>query len=322
MFESLIRYYNHNRKRIITIIIVVIAVILLIQLLNQMAKKQLAERNKSNSTNTTQTNINSQNTLQTQTIISNTKINTETAQNNQETIKKFIEYCNNGEINLAYNMLSKKCQEELFNDVNSFKEKYYDKIFYIKRQYSIENWITSEIGQTYKTIYSNDALASGGITDSIEDYITITTQNNENKLSILRYIGNITINKSASNDIASIQVIDRKIYEDYEIYNIKVTNKTDKTIMLNRDYDNQGIYVNYQESDNKYLAYIDEIYSGDLQIKAGQTKYVSIKFNKIYNGAINTSKIIFSDIITDAEEYQSTANKNNYTNITSIEINL
>lgn len=321
MFNQIIRYYNQNRKKVITIVIVVIAVIVLIQVLNQIAKKQSEEKMEniqtSNVITTTQSNSKSANTLHTDSTISDTTISTQTAKQNQNIINSFIEYCNNGYIDSAYNLLSQSCKEALFTNIDEFKSKYLEKIFTSKKTYNIENWLSSDYGYTYKVTYIGDLLSTGSTIGNIEDYITV--DKNE-KLNILRYIANVNINKTGSNKIATITVIDKDVYDDYEIYNIKVANNSKNTIMLNRREDNDGIYVKYYESNAKYTAFITEIYENNLILDKNQEKYISIKINKLYNGNTSLKQIVFSDIINNKEQFDKLKDKNTYTDISTIQI--
>lgn len=320
MFNKFIRFYNQNRKLVIAIIVVILAVLILIQLLNQMATNELKAQNSQNKITQTEqvsSTDKSANTLKTESIASGTNISQNTAQTNQTLINSFIEYCNNKDIANAYALISDECKEELFTTQQEFKTKYVDNNFSSKKQYNIQNWYTSNLGSTYKITYINDILASGNVENNIEDYITVSN----NKLNILRYIGKIEVNKSASNKNVSIIVLNRKIYDEYEIYNLKVSNLSNNTIMLNRHEDNGGIYATYNNS-KTYKAIISETYSGNLTLEPNQTKYVSIKINKMYNGEIKAKNINFSDIINNKQEFDIIKNKATYTNISTLEINL
>ena len=325
MFNGLIRYYNQNREKIIKVVVIVIAVIALIQVLNQITKKQSEEKaqnmqNTTISSSSDQSSDKSSNKIHTEAIISDTKISSQTANKNQTKIKNFIQFCNDGDINSAYSMLSQNCKNELFETAQEFKTKYVDKIFTTKKQYNIENWISSSLGSTYKVTYINDdMLQTGAVSNSIKDYITIDLND---ELNVLSYISNVKIEKVASNGIATINVIDKDVYADYETYNIKVINNSENTIMLNRKADNDKIYVTYSGSNTKYTAFITEIYEGNLTLEKNQTKYLSIKINKTYDGNIATKKIVFADIMNNKTEFNASNDKNNYTNISSIQINL
>ena len=55
-----------------------------------------------------------------------------------------------------------------------------------------------------------------------------------------------------------------------------------------------------------------------MNVKAGETKTLKIKFNNTYNGEKSIQKLGFSNIIIDKEEYQ----KDNSKGIISVEISL
>lgn len=318
--HKLISLWNQNRKLFIGIIVVIIAVFVLIQLLNQMAANDLKKQNNQNTVSQSQESSiidKSANTIKTESIADSGNISSNTAKQNQTIIDNFINYCNSGDLANAYSLLSEKCKEELFKNQEEFKTKYVNNIFTSKKQYNIQNWYTSDLGSTYKITYINDIISTGTIENNVEDYITVSN----NKLNILRYVGTVNVNKSASDKNILITVLDRDIYDEYEIYNLKVSNLSNNTIMLNRHEDNGGIYVTY-DNNKTYKAKTSEVYSGNLAIEVGQTKYISIKVNKMYNGNFEAKKITFSDIINNKSDFDMANNKEAYTNISTIEINL
>ena len=104
---NFIRFLNQNLKKVLLFVIIVICVILVIQLLNSMARTQMQETSQplKNTTNgnTLQVVGKDKNTIQDESIISGENIGTQTANKNQEIIKRFIDYCNNGRINIKIN---------------------------------------------------------------------------------------------------------------------------------------------------------------------------------------------------------------------------
>lgn len=319
--HKLISLWNQNRKLFLAIIGIIIAIFTGIQLLNQMAKNDLKEKNNGNSGTAISPNNTvidkSANTTQTDSIGSNTNISAETANANQTIIKNFVDYCNNGNITEAYKLLTDKCKAEFYTTQNDFKSKYVDRIFTSKKQFNLQNWYTSDLGSTYKITYINDILASGKVETNIEDYITVSN----NKININRFIDKLDVNRTSSNKFAKITLVSREIFDEYEIFNLQVTNLTNTTIMINRHADNGKTYATYNDS-KTYKAIISETYSGNLTIEGNQTKNVSIKINKMYNGNYSLSKLTFTDIINNKNDFDKITNKDAYTNVSSIEINL
>ena len=321
MLNSIIRFYNLNKGKIWRIIIIVVAIILLIQVLNSIAKKSREESSNvvnDETSNKSQTSSKSPNIMQTQVSTGGSDVSKSDARNNQMLIANFVSYCNNKSITDAYNMLSEECKKELFSTEDEFNNKYLKKIFTNKKDYNIEAWKNKSVGVTYRVTYVDDILSTGKVGTNTEDYITV---DGNGKLNIFRFIGSEKLNKSASNDIATIQILDKVVYDDYEKYSIRVTNNTKNTIMINRKEDNDGIYTVYSGSSEKYSAFISEIYEQNLTIEANQTKYLSIRINKLYTGDSAVKKMVFSDIIKNKKEFEKYETKSLYTDVSTIEMN-
>ena len=321
MLNSIIRFYNLNKGKIWRIIIIVVAIILLIQVLNSIAKKSREESSNvvnDETSNKSQTSSKSPNIMQTQVSTGGSDVSKSDARNNQMLIANFVSYCNNKSITDAYNMLSEECKKELFSTEDEFNNKYLKKIFTNKKDYNIEAWKNTSVGVTYRVTYVDDILSTGKVGTNTEDYITV---DGNGKLNIFRFIGSEKLNKSASNDIATIQILDKVVYDDYEKYSIRVTNNTKNTIMINRKEDNDGIYTVYSGSSEKYSAFISEIYEQNLTIEANQTKYLSIRINKMYTGDSAVKKMVFSDIIKNKKEFEKYETKSLYTDVSTIEMN-
>lgn len=321
MLNSIIRFYNLNKGKIWRIIIIVVAIILLIQVLNSIAKKSREESSNvvnDETGNKSQTSSKSPNIMQTQVSTGGSDVSKSDARNNQMLIANFVSYCNNKSITDAYNMLSEECKKELFSTEDEFNNKYLKKIFTNKKDYNIEAWKNTSVGVTYRVTYVDDILSTGKVGTNTEDYITV---DGNGKLNIFRFIGSEKLNKSASNDIATIQILDKVVYDDYEKYSIRVTNNTKNTIMINRKEDNDGIYTVYSGSSEKYSAFISEIYEQNLTIEANQTKYLSIRINKLYTGDSAVKKMVFSDIIKNKKEFEKYETKSLYTDVSTIEMN-
>lgn len=323
MFFNLRHFLNQNRGKILVAIFIILAVILIIRFANYLASRALERDNTpSGTTSSSQYGSTSPNVLHTDSTIGTGSVDEEQASENQSLINRFVQACNNGDINQAYSYLSNSCKNEMFSTVEEFNTKYYTPIFSTKKEYNIENWISSGDSYTYKITFVEDILSSGIISDNIEDYVTVVTENGEKKLNVFRYIMNEQINQIGENDVISIEILDRDIYDEYEIYNIRATNKTENTIMINRAEDNDGIYVQYRGNDEHYGAFITEIYEQNLILQSNQTKYLSIRINKIYNEQNSVDNITFSDIINNKDAFDQIGDQSVYSDISTLEIKL
>ena len=304
------------------IIGIIVVVILLIRVANDLVAQDSERVNNLGNEIISQEGTTSPNVLHTDSVISGDGLSEEFAFENQELIRNFIDACNSGNVDLAYGYLSSSCKEKMFSTVDEFRTKYYNPIFQTQKQYNIENWVSSGGVITYRIYYVNDILSTGTVSDNIEDYITVIDENGEKKLNIFSYIFNEEVNIAEENDVVQIEVIDKDTYDDYEIYNIRATNKSENTIMLNRYEDNDKIYVSYQGLSSNYGAFITEIYEQNLILQRGQSKYLSIKINKIYNGLTNPNKLVFLDIINNKEIFDQVSDKTGYSDISTLEINI
>ena len=239
--HNLLRLYNQNRKTIWKIIIIIISIIVLIRVLNYIAginnKKRISNSQNSNTSEKISSNTNNNNRNNSNTIISTNKslveggeISSESLNTAKDTIDKFINYCNNGETQNAYDILTDECKELMYPTLNIFYNNYCKNLFEEKKLCAISNWT----GNVYKVVIAPDALASGVINTQKEttDYITIVNKNGEYKLNINSYIGRTQINKADENQNLEINVISKDSFMEYEIYNIQVKNNTGNTIML------------------------------------------------------------------------------------------
>lgn len=316
--NKLISLCNRNRKAIMTVVGVLLAVFILIQLLNKMAKNELKKQNDTNTIITSGTNTivdKSANTVQTESVLDDSKISENKAESNQDIINNFIEYCNNGKVTDAYSLISDDCKSNVLKTEEDFKSRYIDIVFTNQKQYNIQNLYSSELGTTYRITYINDALSTGVVGTNIEDYLTVKN----GKISLYRYIGHVDVNQKNDNGILSVVVKDRNIYDEYEEYNLEISNLSNNPIMINRHEDNGGIYAIYDNS-QAYKAIISETYSGNLALEAGQTKYIKIKINKMYNGDYKVKSLNLTDIINNKQIFDSVQNKSEYTDISKLEI--
>ena len=294
--NKIIRIWNQNRRKIIVIALVIVFFFILLRGLNEIAKNNI-EKN-----NATQENTEKED-LPTQSIITGEEVKEEITKTNVEVINDFVDNCNNQDIDSAYNLLTEECKKVLFPTKDTFVNYYYNSIFSEKRQIKIENYKNSSKNNTYKVTFYADALATGNVTgkDKYLDYITVDKK--VQKININSLITSKEINSIKEQNGIKIEVIRQDIYKDYEIYEIKVENNTDKTIALDSLTSTKKVYV-VDNNNIKYTSFIYEIANNLLELSKYVTKTYTIKFNKIYNPTDKVKKVVFSDIVEDYEKYK------------------
>lgn len=304
---KLIRFFNQNRRKIIGIILIIVLIIAIIQILNNISKNRQnnnpAENNIIN--NTYPKEIISDKSAISGENISSTKLNTDA-----NVIDKFIKYCNESNMELAYELLTDECKEEMFPTLQDFNNIYYSKIFDGEnKSYTIENWIRN----IYQVRITADILSSGKLDDSYtkQDYMTIVENNGEYKLNINNYVGRTKLNKKTEYKDITINVISKDIYMDYEIYNISIENNTNDTISLGEINDTKSIYL-LDDNKMKYYFYNNELTENQLIVKGKHTNSLKIKFMNSYTSNRNIKNIVFSRLIMNYEKYKNEEDKTNY----------
>lgn len=298
--NNIIRMWNRNRKVIIIIALIVVFCFLVLHILNNIAKENIAKQNMPNVSN----NANSEEKkLPTTSIITGEKVNEKVTTNNVEIIEKFVETCNYGKIEEAYNMLTDGCKEALYPTVEKFYDNYYNIIFKNPRTTKIDNYKNSTSTNTYIVTLYEDIMATGSVqsTGDYKDYITVEKE--DGKLNINSLITSKSIKKESEKNGISIKVLKQEIYLDYETYEFEFKNNTENTIMLDTLLNSKTIYL-LDRNNIKYSSFAAEVSDIFYELSSYETTTFSIRFNKRYNPVDETKKIGFSDIILNYEQYK------------------
>lgn len=317
------RYYNQNKKTIWKVTGFIVFFILLIQLLNYFAKSKNIN-NISNNINNNPSFINNSNytdlsVSSDKSVLSNEKMTTSSS-SELETINQFFNYCNNGQTQKAYLLLTDECKKQMYPKIKNFQESYYKKIFNNgKVEISVENWIDN----IYKVKFVRDVLSTGIYDkDDIKiDYITVQeTENSEYKLNINSYIKSIEINKTG-NEYKGIEVKVQKkeVYMDYEIYTFEIKNDRDNSILMDNLVDINSMYLK-DSNDIKYPAYTHELSQSQLLIKPRENRIIRIKYYDKYESQRNIKSLSFSKLILDYDSYINLKHKNLFNNYHEISI--
>lgn len=314
---KIISFYNRNRKRIWVIILAIFFLGAVWWYLVNMSNN--SEKNNVASSNINTNNFNTISmTNQEQALSGNP---TTTSQEKVNFIDLFFSYCNSGDIEKAYNLISDECKQEMYQNINGFKEAYYNPVFGNgKKTVSAENYIDD----IYIVTLKDDPLETGNVSrNKFQDYVTIVEDDKGNiKLNINGYIGRTEIsNKASETDNIKISALYKDTYKEYEIYTFEVTNNSEQTIALG-----DTLKINFSqlidENNIEYGTYVQELSQQDAVFYAHQTKRISIKYYSGYSTVKKITKIRFPNIILDFDEYANLQDKNTYSNYTSIEIEM
>lgn len=314
------QYLSHNRYFILFGVIGLILLLLILGNLNSIERKKQEQKRQENKTNTTNvSNVYKPN----ETVISGGNVSQPEQEKNENVIEQFVQYCNQKNIQKAYDLLTIECKDELYPTINSFKTNYVDKKFNIPRQYSMQSWYADRV-TTYKVVLTEDMLATGNVqtVNALEEYITIVNTNEGAKLNINNYIERSGFNNKQNNRSGvTIQVKSKDVYKDYEIYTIQVKNQTQNAILLSERSSTNSMYIQ-SKSGGQYRGLTYELSEVDLVVNPGNSKEIKVKFNKMYNPSTRITNMTINNIILNYEEYANLQNKADYKNTADVQIEL
>ena len=303
--HKLLRIYNQNRGLVIAILCTIALIIVILQILNNLVAQD-REARRQNILSVTPVPTDSTAIHQNSTSV----LTGEKVQNigqDTEVIKEFVKYCNDGEIEKAYNMLTADCKARIYPSLEYFKKVYFDRIFTDKRMYQLENWYSTRNFTTYYIRYTEDVLSSGNISAESNqgDYITVVNQGDRKELNISSYVGASNINRSSTVDGVTVTVSKIHYYMDYTVLTLKVRNNTQNAICIDTKEKTGTMYL-YDTNGVKYTAALNEKSVEEFTIRRNMGVNIDIKFNKIYNPeSRDLDGLKLKDIVLNYENYIS-----------------
>ena len=309
--NKFIRWYNQNRKSIWKTIGIVILIIGVIQLINYFYAIRNEEKIRSYGNQIQNTTIDYNNVKVGD---NHSSLTGQVISERQETqigaIDNFVKYCNDNNLDSAYNLLTDECKEEMYPTLEIFQQSYYNQVFNNQtKNVTVENWISN----IYKVNVNEDFLSTGRYSkdETIQDYITVVEVDEQYKLNINGYIGREEIGKSKEDNNITIEVEETDIYMDYQFYKIKVTNNSENTILLDDGVNIEAMYIE-DENGHQYSAYTHELNEGQLMVSPRETKELKIRYYSKYTSEKQINKVVFSRMILNNETYTTFQNKSLY----------
>ncbi|MBP3502118.1 MAG: hypothetical protein J6K42_01365 [Clostridia bacterium] len=315
MFFKVLSRFKDNRTKLIIILVIIGLIVVFIK---SMDKYLLEERSNSSSSNyTTAITKKEDNQLEIETMpvsnnsdTNNVKFKDSSINNAEKAVSVFAYYCNNGQIEYAYNMLTDDCKELLYPTQEQFYKNYYQRIFSDEKQCNYTKYADKE--NIYRIIFESDPLTTGKVNsdDNVIEYITAVEHNGTYKLNISGLIKKENLSIKNSNKYLEAEIINKITYMDYELYTVKIKNTTLVNMFLSSMIGNNEIYL--QDDDgNKFFIANEEYTQDDVTIKYRSESTVQLKFNKKYiTGDKKIKKIIFNNIrLVNRKYYDNTISK-------------
>lgn len=238
----------------------------------------------------------------------------------EKTMRSFVKYCNNREINNAYKMLTEECKNAMFPTVEDFEKIYINNIYNVEREYELLKWSTDGNIETYQVTLYGNILATGNSNSYTQEFCTFIKDSKGNyKLNINNYICGEDRNVQETQNNITIKIGHIDIYEEYEEAQITIANNTSKTILLTGDRYKKNIYLQ-NSKDTTYSSLNSKFDKEQIVLKPNSFQSITVKFNKGYSISNKAQYLVLSDVILDYEDYLNSEDKSNYENRTSIKV--
>ena len=157
----------------------------------------------------------------------------------EDMIKEYVGFCNEGNYQAAFDMLSDDCKLYAFDDnIVNFMSHVYTKIPE-PREYAIQSYSTVEYGgkpmYVYEVKYTQDLLATG-LTDLeygfTSENMTFTRGIEGMEMSVGNYIYHKDIKSISENEYLKIDIVDKVVNYSVETYKVKLTNRSNYTVVI------------------------------------------------------------------------------------------
>lgn len=293
MDNVFIRFYNQNRQWFWVVIGTIVVGIVFIHILNSFVREK-TEIEKSS----VQTAEEKKQTEKNYSVISGEQLKADSS----KIIDDFLNYCNLGRIEDAYNLLSKDCKEILYPSIESFTNNYYNKIFMNKKTYVYQAMVKNNNLYTYQINFIDDILETGKLSKtSIVDYYTIVVEKDGSKLNINKLIEKKEIPYLTENKEIEVKLEYKIVYYDYEVYSFNFKNTRYSTVSLDSFESPKNIFLQ-DENENKYIWKNYKHVEEELVLNKGVERNIQIIFNREYNPTTKIEKIIFQNVILNNEK--------------------
>lgn len=225
----------------------------------------------------------------------------------EDLIDEYIGYCNEGNYQKAFNMLSEDCREYSYdNSVEKFMRHVLVKMPTPKK-YSIQDYSNTKYNGNkiyiYEIKYTDDLLATG-LTNSTYSFtsekLTFYKDDDGNmQMSSGDYIYHTDIKSISENEYFKIDVIDKVVNYSIETYQIKLTNRSNYTVVVSDgEESNEVVLVLPNETRTR-----SEI--TDIVLAPQESITIDFTFPKFIDDGDVSQSILFSSIRV-MEKYSGT----------------
>lgn len=227
----------------------------------------------------------------------------------EDMLEEYLGYCNEGNYQKAFNMLSEDCRNYAFNnDVKQFMNHVLVKMPTPKK-YAIQDYSNTTYGYNkiyiYEVKYTDDLLATG-LTNSTytftsEKFTFYEDENDQIQMNAGNYIYHTDIKSISENEYLKIDVIDKVVNYSIETYEVKFTNRSNYTVVVSDGVENEEIILTLPAETRSR----SEI--SDIVLRPQDSLTVKFTFPKFIDDGDISQSLVFSSIRV-MEKYSGTDN--------------
>ena len=218
-------------------------------------------------------------------------------------LEEYIGYCNEGNYQRAFNMLSEDCQKYSFdNDVTIFMNHVLVKMP-APRRYSIQDYSNITIGDKivyiYEVKFTEDFLATG-LTGSeylyTTDKITFYYDDKGLEMNVGDYIFHQEPKRISENEYLKMDITDRYVNYSVETYKVKLTNKSNYTIIISDGAEVDEVILKLP-NEYRTRSEVEKIV-----LKPGESQEFNMTFKKFVDDGDNPNALTLS-LVRVMEKY-------------------
>lgn len=225
----------------------------------------------------------------------------------EEMLEEYIGYCNEGNYQKAFNMLSEDCREYSYdNSVEKFMNHVLVKMP-TPKEYSIQDYSNTTYGgkkiYIYEIKYTDDLLATG-LTNSTyaftsEKFTFYKDDDGNIQMNSGDYIYHSDIKSISENEYFKIDVLDKIVNYSVETYQVKLTNRSNYTVVVaDGEETSEVVLVLPNETRNR-----SDI--TDIVLDPQESITLEFEFPKFVDDGDDSQSILFSSIRV-MEKYSGT----------------
>lgn len=213
-------------------------------------------------------------------------------------IKKYVDYCNDGNYKAAFDLLSDGCKKYQFNDdIEKFMKHVYTKMP-TQKQYSIQSYSNITYEKTkiyiYEVKYTDDLLATG-LTNSTYTYTSekmsfYRDENDDLKMNVGDYILYDDVKRISENEYLKVDVISKVVSYTTEKYTVKLTNRSNYKIVVSDGVENEEIVLTLPNEIRNRLV------TSDIVLNPNEVITYEFEFPKFIDDGDTSQGILFSSI--------------------------